>query len=1115
MRRLLPAPGTALSMTRNRYRLHPLVHTGIVTAVFSASTALAQFNSSLQGTVTDPTGAVVGSAHLTLINPQTNQHFDIVSNSAGQYRFDSLAPGGYKLHVQAKGFQTQDLTATLTTEQTAGINVKLSVASSSNTVEVTAQAQGLNTEENRVQVTLSTEQVRTLPLQNRGTLNLINAAPGVSGYNQNLDNFTNEQTPNGSANGHYFGSNLYVIDGISASSNILGGTANVTPNPDSLQEIALQTNTFTPDFSGGAGVTTELTTKSGGNKFHGAGEYSFYNQDLEAHPYFIPHLAAFKQQEYSGVIGGPIWKDKTFFYASVEKKAATLPASQGFIAVEDPGLPAFLQANYPNTTGSKLLSQYPTRAVSYQNVKFYTTPDLATQCTTPSGACTVPFIDNASQTSSPFNNGIQYSLRLDQLLRGGKDRIYGYYFHIDHQTQNINPRPDFNNEDDTSSNLYHVDYTHVFSPSFINEASFAYYRVDGDDSAGDPAIPGISINNATGIDGLGTAFGPGSFVQHNYGWRDVITVVKGRHDIRAGINVNHGNDSADFSGVYARPNFGFQSLADFIHDNVFSESNVYFNPLTGQQKPLQFGVQATGFGIFAEDSWKITSNLTLQLGIRWDDFGNPSAYKYNTYTSISNVLPAGAATDLASGLAIDTQFANAAVRTTKNVYNGRLNNNWAPRLGFSWAPTADRKTTLHGGVGYYFDPITLGQIVDQLRNNPPDWINPTFGQQQSLPAVYSIGTTNTYPFGFTYPTLPAKALDARGGLVGVSSNVQGIDPNITTPPTLNYALGVSQQFAKNIVAGVTYTGSYSWNQLTSTDFNRSAGDLIRNKGTLARLNPSFGGIIYAGNFEEANYNSVIFSLEQHVKSLDYQASYTWSHALDHGVCDTRQVFNNGADCPADQHLIGTGYYGSSSFDIPSNFKFTGSYLLPSPAERFLKPVLGGWQVTGLAVVQSGVPFSAFNYNAYDPSCLAANASNPIQCGDYNADGFNQDLPNVATSKHGGNFSRKQYIAGIFAKDSQGRTTDFTAPTPGTEGNEARNTFRNPSLFDMDASVLKNTSLPWFSGEKSNVQLRVDSFNVLNRTNLQPVDYNLGSTTFGQSTSTLQPRIIQLGARFEF
>lgn len=1090
-----------------------------------------QFNSSMQGTVTDPTGAVLPNASVSLTNQQTNQQFHTKTNGSGQYRFESLGPGNYQLAVSAEGFQAQQIKTVLTTEQTSGVDVKLNLASSTNTVQVSAHSPALNTQETRVQTTISAAQLRTLPLQNRGTLNIMNAAPGVSGFTEGLDNFANEEKPNGSANGHFYGSNLYIIDGIPSASNVTGGTNNITPNPDSLQEIALQTNTFSPEYAGGAGVTVEMTTKSGANKFHGAGEISYYNQDLEARSYFVKKVAPFKQLEYSGVFGGPIWKDRTFFFASVEKKAATNPASTGFFATEDPGFLGFLQKNFPNTIGTKLLTTYPTRGINYQGIKFYTTPDLTTQCATPSGACNIPYIDNASQTTAPYNNGTQYSVRIDQLFRHGMDRIYGYYFHIDHEVQVIDPRPQFSSTNNTNSDLASFNYTHIFTPNLLNQASFAYDTVDGTDTASVPTIPDISINNATGINGFGGAFGPGTFVQHNYSWRDVLTYVRGRHDLKFGFQAFYGNDSADFSGIYARPSFGFNSLADFVNDNVFSEGNITYNPLTGGFKPLQFGVSGKNYGAYVQDSWKVTPKLTLDLGVRWDDFGNPGAYGYSTYTKVANLIPAGNTTALLSGMAIDGQFANASIRSSKNVYNHDLNNNWAPRIGFAYAPAADGKTSIHGGVGLYYDEITFGQIIDQLRGNPPGWIYPSFGQTQAIPAIYSLGTTNKVPYGFVYPTVPATGLDAHGGLPGANAGVQGLDPNVKTPPTLNYTLGVSQEMAANIVMGVTYTGSYSWNQITATDFNRSAGDLIRNKGTLKRLNPSFGSIIYAGNFDTGKYNSVIFSMRQQIGKLDYQASYTWSHALDYGTCNTRQDFNGGLDCPADQHLIGVGYYGDSSFDEPNNFKLTGSYELPSPAERFLKPVLGGWQVTSLVVFQSGTPFTAEQYNGWGGGatdgtytgtdgashpCIGPNgAFGSVQCGDYNADGYGNDLPNVATNKRGGSFTERQFINGVFAKDSTGATTDFTAPLPGTEGNEARNIFRNPRLMNIDASVLKNTAMPWFKGDKSNLQLRVDSFNVLNHTQLHPVDYNVGSPTFGQSTSTLQPRIIQLGARFEF
>ncbi len=1098
--------------------------------------AVAQFSASLQGTVTDPSGAVVAGAVVTLTNMDNNTTRTATTSGAGAYAFGSLAPGSYTIEVRAQGFQPTQTAATLTTEQQAGVNITLNVGNEATQVQVTAQGPALNPEENRVQTTLDTEQVRTLPLQNRGTLNLTNAAPGVSGYSQNLDNFQNEETPDANANGHFFGSNLYVIDGIESDSNITGGTNNITPNPDSLQEIALQTNTFAVDFYGGAGVTTELTTKAGNNKFHGTGEISFYNQDLQERFFFSgtgTPVQPYKHLEYSGTLGGPIYKDKTFFFASVEALASTQAGGTNFFASEDPAFVALARQNFPNTQGTRILTQFPTQGVNFQSVRFYTSPDLVTQCATPTGNCNVPFIDNVNQTTSPFNNGLQYSLRLDQNFRGGKDRIYAYYFNITHTPQIIDPRPAFSSVQPTASNLYSINYTHIFSPSILNEASFAYKRVVGNRTAPQPTIPELNINNTYGINMFGGGFGPGAFAQHQYSWRDVVTYVRGKHDIRIGFQATHGNDSADFAGNYARPSFSFNNgLVDFVQDRVYQETDASLDPLTGNVKPFQFGVQTDNFGAYVQDSWKVLPSLTLQLGLRWDDFGNPSGFLYPTFQQISNTIPVLSTKLLGAGQ-FDAQFANAAIRTTDNVYNGSLNNNWSPRIGVSWAPTKARDITIHGGAGLYREQISLGQIVDQLRGNPPGFITPTLGQNSGNPTqpIYSFGTSPVYPYGFALPAFPAVGLDARGGLVGSATPVQGIDPNVKTPPTLNYTLGVSQQFAHSTVATVTYTGSYSWDQLTATDFNRVAGDLIRNSGVPQRLNSSFGSVIYAGNFGSSHYNGVIFSLAQRVKSLDYQASYTWSHALDYGVGDTRYTFSDGPnsgnnDGYPDQHLIGTGYYGSSSFDEPNSFKISGSYTLPAPSQRILKQIAGGWQTTSLFVAQSGTPFTVQNFSAYaggnnNGGCIAGGQFQSVTCGDFNADGLADDYPNVSPTtrrkfKHG-EYTQQGGVFGrhAIAYNNIQEPNGFTAPAPGTEGNEARNSFRNPGLFEWDQSILKNNALPWLGGEKANLQLRVDGFNVINHTNFNALDDNLASGTFGQATSSLQPRIIQLGARFEF
>ena len=283
--------------------------------LFTAAPLFAQFSSNVQGTVKDASGAVVPNATVTITNTETGVKREAATNDSGQYRVNSLAPGRYRIHVVSAGFQQQDINATLTTGQDAGVDVTLGIESNSQSVTVSSEAEGLNPEETRVQATLDTQQVRDLPLQQRGTLGLVNTAPGVSGYTENLNNFAVEQTPGGNANGHYYGGNLYVLDGVSITSNITTGTANISPNADSIQEVTLAVNNFRMDFAGGSGLTTEVTTKSGTNAFHGTANVTYTDQNLRvSRSRFNPALPKFSQKDFSGTFGGPIYKDRTFFF---------------------------------------------------------------------------------------------------------------------------------------------------------------------------------------------------------------------------------------------------------------------------------------------------------------------------------------------------------------------------------------------------------------------------------------------------------------------------------------------------------------------------------------------------------------------------------------------------------------------------------------------------------------------------------------------------------------------------------------------------------------------------------------------------------------------------------
>jgi hypothetical protein len=295
-----------------------------------------------------------------------------------------------------------------------------------------------------------------------------------------------------------------------------------------------------------------------------------------------------------------------------------------------------------------------------------------------------------------------------------------------------------------------------------------------------------------------------------------------------------------------------------------------------------------------------------------------------------------------------------------------------------------------------------------------------------------------------------------------------------------------------IVSG-HYSGSYTYNGIIGTDVNRFPGDLL--DGTLDRLNPSFGTMYYEFNGNVIKYNAGIFAVRQTLGHSYWQASYTLSRVTDYGQAGSRVNRDPGYAVPTQYNL--SQYEAPADWDATHRFALAGTYELPSPRNnRYLKPVLGGWEVGSVWILQSGNPITIVNQADF------------AHGGDYNADGVNFDFPNAPTTPLSTSFSRSQYIQGIAP------ASVFGTPTPGTEGNLKRATYRNPGFINIDASLIKNNRFEIFR-DNINLQLRFEFFNVLNRVNLQGIDANLNDANFGKSTNTYDPRIIQVGARIVF
>jgi len=1086
-------------------------------AILISNLSFAQFSGNIQGVVSDPSGAAIANATVQLRNLETGVEAVATTSSTGNYRFSSLSPGSYVVSAEANGFRRTEVHLTLSTSETQGINLTLPVGATSQSLTVTSEAPPIDIDETRIQATLSSNIVRDLPSLNRNLWDVLSVTPGVVGTGTRgpgespgggADNF-GTQTPQISANGRSYTGNLVMVDGMNVTSPIQNGNIILAPIPDAVQEASLQPNSWDAENSLGSSILIQVTTKSGTNQFHGSGTLFFTNQDLQATQEFVTgSFTPFARKDIAATFGGPIVKNKTFFFADVEKLYATTPAAvSGTQTFEDPAFVQWAQTNFPNTTGTQVLTLYPGSALRANGtVDTAATVYGASNCGTAAFAnipCDLAVRDYGNFAASPYYNALQYNFRLDEYFTQ-KDRVYLSYYNDAFDQQQTAPRAGLQALDIMRNRYGQADYTHTFSPRLLWESSFAFASVGG--ANGQDAnlkVPEVSVADITEGFHIGGGWGPGEYRGPMYNWRSILSWVSGKHTWKFGFNGGHGIEHGDFTPVNVRPSFTFNTLLDLVQDNPHTESVGAYNPLTGQAGTVVFGGQETPFGFFVQDDWKLKPNLSLTLSLRWDDYTNHTPWG-NSGFQFSSLL-------LGSESTFADQVASAGVHPVSGVFANSITNLWSPRLGFAWDPTKSGNWSIRGGIGVYHDWVVLGQTVDEMRNNPPGVLSETFTDTAPdgtpLGNYFALATSGSYPFNFPLPTIPAGSLNSQGGIVGIPTNVWSLNRNFKAPLAVNYVVGVEHQLPWRLVAGANYSGSRSYNGLTGWDVNRFPGgaDVSGPSEVINRLNSSFGTINYVTNANAASYNAMVLTLRGHAGARgSFQASYTLSHALDYPETNTRFDQDAGLNVPDAGSYF--GYWGDANYDVRQRFSFSGAYTLPSLRSGVGKVLTSGWQVTSIAAVQSGSPFWVYNTSA---PCTAPVSSCTIAFpGDYNLDGVNWDIPDAPSRDFSGSHSRQQYINGLFT------AADFPAPAAGSEGNLKRNIYRNPGLIQVDASVQKNNHLPWL-GEAGNLQFRFDFLNVFNHVNLGAVDANMADGTFGKVTSALSARQLQLGVRISF
>jgi hypothetical protein len=1127
----------------------------LVSMLFIASAAaFAQFSASIQGVVQDPSGAGISKATIQLVNVATGGTAVTTSDASGNYRFVSLAPGSYKATAEAAGFSKSEVNVTLLTEQNLSVPITLKVGSIGEAITVTSEAPVVDTADSRNHLTLENQAVAQLPIVGRNLVTLVTMAPGASGLGTSasgspasgVDNFSTEEQVDASANGQGQNNNQYVVDGLDVTSGIRQGVLNLTPQPEAIQETSIQVNTFSSEYSRAAGLQTMFTTRSGADRFHGSASDYFNYQKMFASQHFVGYpYQPFHSNNMDFAIGGPVIPHHNFFFFFAVEPLRSSSSAGGSVNFPAPEFISFAQANNPGTVGTGVLAKYLPSGVSGITV-LQTASDVFGKdannnpvCGTAvveNIPCSTPMIDTGSFGATSRRNGTQYFARLDKGFKN--DRIYASIFRTLLLTGAPSAMPQFSALNNTWQVAGQASWTHTFSPYTLNDFTAGQSRVEGvlGSGAKDYTVPSISVNgiNVDSGQAYGVGFAQGDFIQHNYHWRDVLTHVKGAHTLKFGYEGWYGDDVEPFQGPWSQPKFSFSNLLTLAQDAPTNENGIYYNPATGTQQLWSWDAASRTFGLFVEDTWKARKNLTVTLGLRYDDSGNP--WSKSPSTVFGNFY-------LGTGSTEQQQVANGYAKATHNALLHSVDNLFSPRIGVSWDPTGKGDWVVRGGFGVYNNWLTQANVQEEFRGSPPGEVAPTFvagGTASAQAPIFVLGTGNKPPFGFTFPTFgpgtgstpqSGGGLNAQGGVVGASFAIGGINPLLKSPKSDIWSLTLERKLGANFAASVGYNGSHSYNIVANgnsignvsygVDINAFPGDLINQMNTSAtpvvpsptRLNTSFGAITYADNDRHGNYNALIFDLRGHLSRGYVDASYSRSSSKDDALY-----------YPNSEGLNPQQYYGPSVFDAPNRFSLSFNYQLKglNDGRGAVGYLTGGWGISGTSIVQSGYPLTANNTNGFLAFCQSGALSNVTGCsasdpavayqagsGNYIADGETTASYPDAVSYHQLT-SNSAWLTGAIPK------SDFAVPTFGQNGNEKAMQFRGPNFIETNVNFYKDNRIT----ERVNFQIRFEIFNLFNRANYawngtNGVDTNFPDGNFGQATLSHEARFWQLGGKLSF
>ena len=1068
----------------------------------AVSVSAQTFRGTILGTVTDPSGAVVAGAQVTVKNTGTGLLRSTTTSGDGSYSLPELPIGTYDVTVSQAGFQTsvtKGVTVDVATERR--VDAALKAGQVSTQVEVSAdQLPLVETTTNVLGGVLTQDTVKDLPVNGRDYTKLIYLNPGVAG---SPDQISDSPGSFGefSMNGARGRSNNYLLDGTDMNdgfrndpaineAGVFGTPATILPL-DAVAEVHVISN-FEPEYGRNAGGVVNIVTKSGTNAFHGSAADYFRNDALDARNYFNPTQvpnpstgqmvsnpkAPFHNNQFGASIGGPIIKDKTFFFFDYEGQREPV----GVVTVA--AVPTGTAANgslSPNDASNPVIA-----ALLARNP--WPAPNLADP--NPGAVSTG---GSASVVSPSFNNLTSLIAKIDHSFNPN-NLLTGRYFYGDSKqsfplalTASGGQLPGFNTYTPTRVQLVSLSYVHTFGGNKINEARFGWNRfaegfypadqnfhpssiglcaasTTAGCSGSGFADSGLPLIFVSGVAQLGaSASDPRHRVDSNIQFIDNFSWKMNKHDFKFGFDFHRTTVAQNPNGHWFRGRLKFTggvtgtSIGDFLAGDV--DSGLQYSGDTSRH------TFENNYGLYFQDSFRLTPHLTLNYGLRWD-YAGVVGEKNNLLSNITSESPAPG-----TGTFTLTQVGQPGL---SGLYNPDRTN-FAPRVSAAWDVTGKGRTVIRAGYGIFFDAFSQDMVMGHLPYppffDPGPAYNPIGPAQDQIISAVATGSIS--------PGVPAYGAPSCAAL---ECDTFAFDRNIKTPYMENYNLNIQQQIGPKMMVQLGYVGSqghrlwrfFDINQPSSQTINQvdQATGTIQDFGSAAR---PFGGyctgniycsyyVMQENSTGKSNYNAFQGSFRvtgwHGITSI---FNYVWSKSMDNS--SDGEDFEPNAAQPQDSTNPQLEY-GPSNFDLPRRASWILAYDLPKMSGGMSK-LKNGWGFNSTLTIQTGQPFQ-FNYNCED---------------DYSGGGDCYDRPDVVgpvTQNNGNPFqfmTLSSFAIPCTATAANGAASDCVIGTR-HYGNEHRDQFRGPNFRQFDFGLYKNTNLT----ERVSLQLRADFFNLVNHPN---------------------------------